>query len=372
MVVGGDGLGAADDVLVVIGMLIISSPVTGPVPKRLHVIGSVLAPRGSEQALGQALAGGTGSVTYYPYAEGQQVKVLSGQVRLSPAVLANPAGQPDDILVVAGQVVVTGEVTSVGYRTRSSPGSSRRRPPPRRARAAVQVQGQAIWYEGANPRIYNGDARLGPDFLRLLDAPTALVVLGDLIIEDGVTEAALREKLTGITVFGDVIAPAELIGAVQVLATDVFGDIKAERPGQRRTRWIGKLSSAASTRRTAPRCTPTSPAAPATARRAADLMQEVFLRAWQHLDKLAGLPEDGQRGWLFTVARNLSVDAAGHQRTTDGTQRALESDRPPSRGAGGPPAPRSSPPSAPAWSRRRSRSCRSSSGSPSRWPPQAS
>jgi len=43
---------------------------------------------------------------------------------------------------------------------------------------------------------------------------------------------------------------------------------------------------------------------------AADLMQDVFLRAWQHLDKVADLPEDGQRGWLFTVARNLSVDAA--------------------------------------------------------------
>jgi RNA polymerase sigma-70 factor, ECF subfamily len=59
---------------------------------------------------------------------------------------------------------------------------------------------------------------------------------------------------------------------------------------------------------------------------AADLMQEVFLRAWQHWEKLSGLPTDGQRGWLFTVARNLSVDAARHQRTTDGTQRELERD----------------------------------------------
>ena len=59
---------------------------------------------------------------------------------------------------------------------------------------------------------------------------------------------------------------------------------------------------------------------------AADLMQEVFLRAWQHLDKVTGLPDDGQRGWLFTVARNLSVDAARRQRTADGTQRALESE----------------------------------------------
>jgi RNA polymerase sigma-70 factor (ECF subfamily) len=58
--------------------------------------------------------------------------------------------------------------------------------------------------------------------------------------------------------------------------------------------------------------------------RAADLMQEVFLRAWRHLDTVAGLPADGQRGWLFTVARNLSVDEARHQRTANDAQRALE------------------------------------------------
>ena len=51
-------------------------------------------------------------------------------------------------------------------------------------------------------------------------------MLGDLTIEEGVTEAALQEKVAGLTVFGDVIAPAGLIGVVQVLATDVFGDIR--------------------------------------------------------------------------------------------------------------------------------------------------
>ncbi|MGD0699642.1 MAG: RNA polymerase sigma factor [Trebonia sp.] len=71
---------------------------------------------------------------------------------------------------------------------------------------------------------------------------------------------------------------------------------------------------------------------------AADLMQEVFLRAWQHLDKLTSLPEDGQRGWLFTVARNLAVDAARHQRTADGTQRALEREPAGPRAAAGVPA----------------------------------
>jgi RNA polymerase sigma-70 factor (ECF subfamily) len=65
---------------------------------------------------------------------------------------------------------------------------------------------------------------------------------------------------------------------------------------------------------------------------AADLMQDVFLRVWQHLEKLADMPDDRQRAWIFTVARNLSVDAHRHQRTQVGAEQALarEPARPPS------------------------------------------
>lgn len=56
---------------------------------------------------------------------------------------------------------------------------------------------------------------------------------------------------------------------------------------------------------------------------AADLMQDVFLRVWRHLDKLRGLPEDRQRAWIFTVARNLSVDAHRLERTRAGTEQVL-------------------------------------------------
>jgi hypothetical protein len=65
LVVGGDGIGTANDVLIVTGILIITSPITGPVPQRIHVVGSVLAPRGSEAALGPALASSSGGVSYY-------------------------------------------------------------------------------------------------------------------------------------------------------------------------------------------------------------------------------------------------------------------------------------------------------------------
>ena len=229
LVVGGDGVGAVGDVLIITGMLIITSPVTGPVPQRIHVVGSVLAPRGSEAALGPVLAGGTGGVSYYTPADGQDIKVLSGQVRLSGAMLANPAGQADDMLIAAGQVVITGEVTTVGYRQviiagqLAAPAASRDVIEPR-----AQVQGQAAWYRGEDPRVFYGDISLGPDFFRLLDHPVSLVVLGDLTITAGVTEAMMREKVTGISVFGDATAPPGLVGALQALTTDAFGDIRAD------------------------------------------------------------------------------------------------------------------------------------------------
>jgi RNA polymerase sigma-70 factor (ECF subfamily) len=56
---------------------------------------------------------------------------------------------------------------------------------------------------------------------------------------------------------------------------------------------------------------------------AADLMQDVFLRAWQRFDELRGRSADGQRAWLFTVARNLSVDIHRHERSKADAEAAL-------------------------------------------------
>jgi hypothetical protein len=229
LIVGGDGLGAAEDVLVVVGLLVITSPVTGVVPRRIIVVGSVLAPRGSEPVLGPVLGGGVGSVTYFRYAEGQDFKVLTGQVKLSGATLANPAGQPDDVLLAAGQVIVTGPVTSVGYAQvivtgqLVAPAASREVLEPR-----MQVHGQSAWYRSDDPRVIVEDTRFGPDFFRLLDHPVSLVVLADLSIAPGVTEAMLLEKVADIILLSDLTAPADLVPALQVLATDAFGTIRAD------------------------------------------------------------------------------------------------------------------------------------------------
>lgn len=56
---------------------------------------------------------------------------------------------------------------------------------------------------------------------------------------------------------------------------------------------------------------------------AADLMQEVFLRVWQRVAEVAVLPADRQRAWIFTVARNLSIDTLRRERTRASTEVAL-------------------------------------------------
>jgi hypothetical protein len=230
LVVGGDGIGAPDEILVVVGVLVIIGPVTGELPGRISVVGSVFAPRGSEAALGRTFGGGVGTVTYYHHPEGQDsphVKMLSGQVRLTGAALANHTGEPSDILVAAGQVIITGEVGPIGYSQILVAGQLLA---PEAAQSELEirmdVQGQTVWYRSGDPRVFLDDIELGPDYFRLLDHPVSLIALGDLTIGAGVTADLLRENVADIVLLGDVLAPAAAVPAVQVLATTILGRIR--------------------------------------------------------------------------------------------------------------------------------------------------
>jgi RNA polymerase sigma-70 factor (ECF subfamily) len=46
---------------------------------------------------------------------------------------------------------------------------------------------------------------------------------------------------------------------------------------------------------------------------AEDLLQETMLKVWQHIDE-APIDDDHIRSWLFTIARNVSVDEARKRR----------------------------------------------------------
>src|ERR1051326_2526497 len=42
---------------------------------------------------------------------------------------------------------------------------------------------------------------------------------------------------------------------------------------------------------------------------AEDLAQETFVRAWQHFDRLEGIPPAAQKAWLARTLRNLAIDS---------------------------------------------------------------
>ena len=56
---------------------------------------------------------------------------------------------------------------------------------------------------------------------------------------------------------------------------------------------------------------------------ASDLLQETFLRLWRRLDDVRDLGPDRRRAWLFTVARNLTIDLYRTRATSRARDEAL-------------------------------------------------
>jgi RNA polymerase sigma-70 factor (ECF subfamily) len=56
---------------------------------------------------------------------------------------------------------------------------------------------------------------------------------------------------------------------------------------------------------------------------ARDLVQETFLRVWRRLGEVKGLDEERRRAWIFTVARNLTIDTYRAGATRRATEEAV-------------------------------------------------
>jgi hypothetical protein len=232
VVLGGEALAhppGDDVVLVVTGTLALSSPVTAVAYRRIIVTGMVLAPYGSEAALGAGLSRVTGSVQYYAHVEGQRFRTMSGQTTISGSSLANRNGNPADVLFVTGQTIVTGPVDEVGYQHIVAAGQLLvpRDSEPLLA-PVLTTEGQLIWYEG-HPRIFTGKDRFCRAFFELLDEPMALLLLGSFTIDGDVPPALLREKVSDITLVGKLVASQDVVPVLQLMTTQKHGRIAVGR-----------------------------------------------------------------------------------------------------------------------------------------------
>ena len=224
----GAALAAAGDVptvLMLTGALVITSPVERVGLHSILTVGAVVAPEGSEAALTPALRRTVGRVVYYPWVEGQAVRVFQGDTRVKGDVLANPGGGPDDVAIVAGTLVVTGAVSKVGFRRIVVVGTL---VAPEAAELALSptldMVGDAVWYT-APPRVFSGAETISAGFFELLDEPVTLVLSGSIKFEPDIPVPLVKEKVTAIALSGAVKASRELVPLLQVLAVQKSGVI---------------------------------------------------------------------------------------------------------------------------------------------------
>jgi hypothetical protein len=217
--------GDAPTVLLLTGALVITSPVERVGLHSILTVGAVVAPEGSQAALTPALRRTVGGVAYYPWKEGQEVRVFQGDTRVKGDVLANPGGGPDDIAVVAGAMVVTSPVPAVGFRrivvvgALLAPEESQLVLTP-----ALTIVGGVVWYT-APPRIFNGKERFSAGFFELLDEPVTLVLNGKYEFDPDVPVDVVKAKVAAIVLNGKIEAAPSLVPLLQVLAVQKNGTI---------------------------------------------------------------------------------------------------------------------------------------------------
>jgi hypothetical protein len=212
-------------VLLLTGALVITSPVERVGIHSILTVGVVVAPEGSEAALTPALRRTVGRVAYYPWVEGQTVRVFQGETRVKGEILANAGGGPDDIAIVAGTLLVTSEVRKLGFRrivvvgTLIAPEAAELVLSP-----ALTLVGDVVWYT-APPRVFTGEDRFSAGFFELLDEPVTLVLSGKFEFDADVPAALVKEKVAAIAVSGTLRASRELVPQLQVLAVQKNGVI---------------------------------------------------------------------------------------------------------------------------------------------------
>ncbi|HEY1294856.1 MAG TPA: hypothetical protein VGJ60_17385 [Chloroflexota bacterium] len=216
-----------DEMLVVAGQLVVTSPVTQVRYRELVVLGQAVAPTGSETALGAALTRLSGKVVYYPYVEGATIRPVSSDT-LSGEALANVSGQATDILLATGLLVVTSPIATMGFQQVVA---IRHLVVPERTPAEFlgkmqSMTGRLATYTGT-PRVFDGKDHFSAGFFELFDEPITLVLDGSFSFDQDVQPQLLRKTVAGVVLHGKIRAPRQLVPMLQVLCVARDGKIES-------------------------------------------------------------------------------------------------------------------------------------------------
>ncbi len=199
---------------------------------RIKTVGTALVPEAFLAHFSTLPIGTVGDLVVVPTAPGGKVKVRKGFIQMSGEALASGTGNPADILVVNGRLLITSPAEAVGYRQiivvgqLLAPASSRSL-----LEAALSCLIGEVLYYPEPFRIFTAPTRFDRAFFDLLDAPINLVLIGTASVASDVTADLLRAKVAEITLVGTLVAPRNLVPLLQLLATTNVGQIGATEQG---------------------------------------------------------------------------------------------------------------------------------------------
>lgn len=171
-----------------------------------------------------------GLIVTIPETSGK-IKVLTGQLTLSSDVFSNPSGSADDILVIAGQAIITSASSSqaekIGFKEIIIAGQLivPKNMESILSSAVTRLSGQIAYYTSETPRIFVGEDTFSKGFFELIDEKMAMILIGSFQLDSDVDIALFKQKVSEIILIGDLSASKALVPLLQLLAVVKLGEI---------------------------------------------------------------------------------------------------------------------------------------------------
>jgi len=155
-----------------------------------------------------------------------KLKLLTGDLKLAGDFLEN--GNPEETLLVTGELTITSAFGKVGFRSIILTGEifAPQGCESVLTAAVSELAGELFFYAG-EPRMYRGRDRFDAAFFSYLKRPVSLFLRGEFTVEADVTPELLQEKVTELYLWGELIASErKTASCLLALAAVKYGDIR--------------------------------------------------------------------------------------------------------------------------------------------------
>lgn len=189
--------------------------------------GLIIASESLSSTLNRIPQQNNGCICLVPHTTGKVV-FLSGNVSLGGEYFANSNGTPEDILVIAGQAIITSAVAKIGFQDIVVAGELIL---PKGSEVVLgsalsRILGEVIYYSNTtNVRLFIGNDTFSNSFFDFIEDKITMVLIGSFEMDDDVQIESIRSKVSEIILKGDLTASKSIVPLLQYLATSKKGTI---------------------------------------------------------------------------------------------------------------------------------------------------